>query len=576
MNGGDGFCLLSCHGHILTASEDGRALRFSPITRGLFFEDWVIGLGSWQGTGGDAVLLSRFGRAVVDGWRVRPGSKPCCCSVSKEDGFLCAQPDGSARLAAELQLWENYFPVSTADLRALYSILWGWWHQPGNAAGIARVGLRVFDFLFGGSAFPLGDNNPISQRLSGGRLVLRGDETEICLEPARRAANKTIWIDYRGNDGNRALQYLTAEGIRQHRPDIQILNTKLEIWGIDRQADRPADCVSARTGGLLQIDVEGLADCLHRGEVDSVIIEDHPYCVEHYPARQACRALIPATIGSDTAAGFGAYELVCNIRGREILAIGHRGYLPLPAGYYRLLQEDCGLDLVFYGQVEDNAYIAHLRSAFPQARFISSQGPNYDFEVIRRSKNIAVSISTFSWLAAWLSTAERIYLPVGGLFNPAQNPTQCYIPVDETAYRYVLLPKCDAHSLYNEPALFWETQRHIERHACFIGEGEIAELLERAGRRSERVFIEGFDSEKYCHAHPEIATEVMGLTASALTCFLQQRANDPSVFAFDEAFYAERYPDAVIEVAMGRHNDLFDHFLHKGRHLGHQPYRSAS
>ncbi|MCC6736670.1 MAG: hypothetical protein IT534_11175 [Bauldia sp.] len=49
---------------------------------------------------------------------------------------------------------------------------------------------------------------------------------------------------------------------------------------------------------------------------------------------------------------------------------------------------------------------------------------------------MAVAVSTFSWLATWLSPrAETIALPVAGLFHPAARPDIDLLPIDDQRYR---------------------------------------------------------------------------------------------------------------------------------------------
>ena len=96
---------------------------------------------------------------------------------------------------------------------------------------------------------------------------------------------------------------------------------------------------------------------------------------------------------------------MCPVRAGEIVD-GAFGHYPLtPVAFYAELVERTGLRPVFMGQTEPNAYTDRLRQQFPDAQFLASLGPERDFALIRRSKNIVVGVSTFVWLAAWLSHA---------------------------------------------------------------------------------------------------------------------------------------------------------------------------
>jgi hypothetical protein len=92
----------------------------------------------------------------------------------------------------------------------------------------------------------------------------------------------------------------------------------------------------------------------------------------------------------------------------------------LPLAFYHRLVRETGLRPVFVGQVQDNWYTRALREQFPGARYLSG-GVVEDFQTMRGARNVVVAVSSFSWLAAWLSDrAQAIHLPAAGLFNPAQ------------------------------------------------------------------------------------------------------------------------------------------------------------
>jgi hypothetical protein len=61
-----------------------------------------------------------------------------------------------------------------------------------------------------------------------------------------------------------------------------------------------------------------------------------------------------------------------------------------------------------------------------------------DFGVLRASRHLCVAISTFSWLAAWLSEARTIHLPVAGALHPRQRPDMDLLPVADPRYRFHL------------------------------------------------------------------------------------------------------------------------------------------
>jgi Glycosyl transferase family 11 len=92
------------------------------------------------------------------------------------------------------------------------------------------------------------------------------------------------------------------------------------------------------------------------------------------------------------------------------------------------------------GQLEDNGYVRELRSRFPFGVFLESRGAIEDFETIRQSKNIIISISTFSWLAAYLSDATCVVMPIMGFLNPQQRPDIDLLPINDCRYEFYSFP----------------------------------------------------------------------------------------------------------------------------------------
>ena len=128
----------------------------------------------------------------------------------------------------------------------------------------------------------------------------------------------------------------------------------------------------------------------------------------------------------------------------EILAGVHPPYVLLPVEFYRDVIRETGLKPVFFGQLTPSPYLDSLRQAFPRARFISGKGAIHDFETIRRSRNIIISVSTFAWLAAWLSEADQVIMPLAGLFNPVfgdlYGDGHNLIPLADPRYVFYLFP----------------------------------------------------------------------------------------------------------------------------------------
>jgi hypothetical protein len=383
-----------------------------------------------------------------------------------------------------------------------------------------------------------------------------------------------IHITPRGNLGNRTLQYLVALGIQRHAPQARITNLMLRELGMDALAPAPPAANSVGTGiDGFHLDVAGLADCLNRNVVNAVHIEGYPFNLHNYPPREVARSLIPSTVGGAEAKGFAAHELVCSVRGAEILHNVHPDYLLLPPGYYRQLAARSGLDLVFYGQIGDDPYSASLHAAFPHSRFIKGENPEFDFEVLRRSANIAPSISTFAWLAAWLSHAAKIYLPVGGILSPIQVPHMLFLPLDDPRFEYTLLPYAQGVDLYDKPARFFHLQEVLGNLLRPIDAPALREICRRATAfAGQRPLLSGFDPHYYLAENKDVAASLGQGLPSALHHYLHAGFNEGrKPFRFDPVFYTGFYPDAAMAIAEGSYANPIHHYLAAGRTLGYRP-----
>jgi hypothetical protein len=109
--------------------------------------------------------------------------------------------------------------------------------------------------------------------------------------------------------------------------------------------------------------------------------------------------------------------------------------------FYEKIIDESGLEPVFMGQLEQGDYIDALRLAFKGATFLpQSIEPMQDFQTIRGAEHIVCSISSFSWLASWLSeAAQTIHLPIAGLFNPANRETML-LPINDPRYSFYKVP----------------------------------------------------------------------------------------------------------------------------------------
>lgn len=127
-------------------------------------------------------------------------------------------------------------------------------------------------------------------------------------------------------------------------------------------------------------------------------------------------------------------KLLINIRLGDIMNPSHPHYGPLPITYYQYLTDLTGLSPVFMGELDEGPYMDSLRQVFPDAEYRDSVSPLFDFQTIMRAKNIAISVSSFSWLAAYLSRANSVHVPVAGMINPRVRPDIDMIPAHDPRF----------------------------------------------------------------------------------------------------------------------------------------------
>ncbi|MDE1158842.1 MAG: hypothetical protein PW791_11315 [Neorhizobium sp.] len=236
-----------------------------------------------------------------------------------------------------------------------------------------------------------------------------------------------------GNMGNQMLQYMFALRVRQLVGQLEIAGYDIEPWGLHSSPYRDMRRTSLYLGGHL-LDVDHIASLFRRGIVRDVTLAGLGFKLGNYAPVDFYRQVFKAD--HIAAEGYGSDAVVINIRGAEVLGGIHRDYGPIPFSYIDAVIENSGARPVFLGQIGDDAYSRLLRDRYPQAEFQPSRGALIDFEILRRSHQISMSVSTFSWLACWLSDARIIHYPMQGMFNPQQRPDIELTPIDDPRYRF--------------------------------------------------------------------------------------------------------------------------------------------
>ncbi len=390
----------------------------------------------------------------------------------------------------------------------------------------------------------------------------------------KRSDDRRIVIKPMGGFANKMIQVMAAHGVQAHAPDARIEHGGLAEWSIEAVGDSRDIGRSVGFGDQVNLlNVAGLGSCLTRGAVDTIVIDSYAQHFDNFPDVETCRRLFRTPPALDHVTGFGADRLVISIRGGEILDGRHPDYILLPPSFYEMVIRESGLKPVFFGQIEDNAYCLTLRARFPQAEFVAGHGVMHDFAVLRRSRHIVPSISTFSWLAAWLSEAESVLMPVAGLFNPQQARAHNFLPLDDPRYRFYLFPLAYSVDIQQHPQRFSAMQRVLDGAARLILADRLRQIVGAAPVVERRLdsFLRFYDEAYYTGAEGDIGAAVRaghlpsGLHHYIEHGFIEQRA----CFRLDNFHYATQYPIAAAEVAQGEYLDFAHHFVEVGHMRGY-------
>ena len=139
-------------------------------------------------------------------------------------------------------------------------------------------------------------------------------------------------------------------------------------------------------------------------------------------------------------------RLLVNIRLGDISTPLHPDYGPLPISYYQYLVHQTNLQPIFMGELDESPYLHALRRTFPNAEYLPNMGVLADFQTIRRAPHIAIAVSSFSWIAAFLSNAQTIHIPVAGMIDPRVRPDIDMLPTRDLRFNFHEL----AHDIWRD------------------------------------------------------------------------------------------------------------------------------
>jgi hypothetical protein len=246
--------------------------------------------------------------------------------------------------------------------------------------------------------------------------------------------NQTIFrIWPSGRLANQMIQLMFARRIQQLcRSEVVVVGYDLPEWSIRAEVsgERPRSNLSVGSD-LTRVDY--LAAMIDRYRPPAIELDFVVQRVGNYGDAGQFREMFPLR---EEGVEIAKDRLLIHIRAGDVSVPWHGSYGPIPIAYYQYLVSKAELAPVFIGEISPSPYIEALRRAFPDAAFIGGASALEDFQTIRRARHIAVSVSSFSWLAAYLSRAQTIHVPVAGLLDPRAEPDADLLPLGDLRYRF--------------------------------------------------------------------------------------------------------------------------------------------
>jgi hypothetical protein len=378
----------------------------------------------------------------------------------------------------------------------------------------------------------------------------------------------TFHIETQGNLGNQMIQFLVAKTLQKLVPELAISNSVLPVWGINHPEIE-------RKGRIFHFDepqsvpLVVFRELFSRGLVDCIRYAGYGQRVGNLPSWQEATHYF--RFSNEVVKGFSSEYLVINIRGGEVLDGRHPGYVLVPIDFYVELVKQTGLKPVFMGQIGDNVYCDALRRSFPDALFIPSGGMMHDFELVRRSVNVVPAVSTFSWLACWLSeTAEKIFMPMTGIFNPLQYRDHDFAPTKDKRFRFFWFPANYAGHVGD----FERDHAPLQGRFRQIDDFDLWRMKAENNQRPRRLddYAPHFDEAFYCRRYQDVSRSLSSGMGSGFEHYIGWgfRENRQPM-EFDPHRYLQAYPDAASEIGLGIYDDPIHHYVSVGASRGYRP-----
>ncbi|MCG0996485.1 hypothetical protein LHT11_14995 [Acetobacter indonesiensis] len=392
----------------------------------------------------------------------------------------------------------------------------------------------------------------------------------------KKMDNFVIRIWHEGNPGNILPMYLSALKMKEILGFGKISHVDISMFGINL----PDVDLSLLKGGFHDeyhsngkrygyVPFHGLRKHIRNSDADFLSLEGLCQNINNFPNRLHFDYDKHFPFSEKNTEGGGEGDLVINIRGGEILAGISPLYPMLPIEFYKFLEQKTGKNVIFCGQLDDSIYMAELKKAFPKATWRPSQGAALDFDFIRRSKHIVPCLSTFSWFAAWMSHATRIYFPVAGVLNPAQHFYGNMLPINDDRYEFYLFPIFDALSIEN----YREYLDPIKGMWFYISHKDLEKATENRSSKIDNYLL-SMNIDDVIDVYSEYKSEYDNWgVKGVINMYLREGFfKNIRTIKMDRSFYTRKYPLAALDISNGNFENEFEHYVMKGQFQNYLRY----
>ena len=137
---------------------------------------------------------------------------------------------------------------------------------------------------------------------------------------------------------------------------------------------------------------------------------------------------IAISMKSDERLARSKTHVLCHIRGGDIWVRSsyrqiHKNYPALPIRHYENICEKSGKKLLFLFEPNScNWYRKSLLERFGTSSEVVPKSTFEDFALLSNFKEVALSVSSFAWMAVYLGRVSVVHYPVIGILNPLERP----------------------------------------------------------------------------------------------------------------------------------------------------------